>query len=68
MTIAAKQERDEATNAHMEEVETQLLEVFTEDDASKQIRAAYNQLMKEIVREDPHRRLPYRWSCSRRYP
>lgn len=35
----------------MEEVEAQLLEVFTEADASKQIRAAYNQLMKEIVRE-----------------
>ncbi|MDN5728406.1 MAG: polyribonucleotide nucleotidyltransferase [Corynebacterium casei] len=51
MTIAAKQEREDATNAHMEEVEAQLLEVFTEGDASKQIRAAYNQLMKEIVRE-----------------
>ncbi|MFH0410773.1 polyribonucleotide nucleotidyltransferase [Corynebacterium sp. L4756] len=51
LTIAAKQERDDATNAHMEEIEAQLLEVFTEEDASKQIRAAYNQLMKEIVRE-----------------
>src|SRR5699024_5469374 len=51
MTIAAKQERDEATNAHMEEGEAQLLEVVTEDDASKQIRAAYNQLMMQILRE-----------------
>src|SRR5699024_11952838 len=51
LTIAAKQERDDETNAHMEEVEAQLLEVFIEEDASKQIGEAYNQLMKEIVRE-----------------
>src|SRR5699024_6952118 len=51
LTIAAKQERDDATNARMEEVGAQLLEVFTAADAAKQIRAAYNQLMKEIVRE-----------------
>ncbi|MDY3126959.1 MAG: polyribonucleotide nucleotidyltransferase [Corynebacterium sp.] len=51
LTIAGKQERDEATNEHMEEVEEQLLDKFEDEDASKQIRAAYNAVMKQIVRE-----------------
>ncbi|MDD7582282.1 polyribonucleotide nucleotidyltransferase [Corynebacterium sp. 32222D000AT] len=50
LTIAGKQERDEATNEHMEQVEAELLERFEDDDASKQIRSAYNAVMKEIVR------------------
>ncbi|MEX3513948.1 MULTISPECIES: polyribonucleotide nucleotidyltransferase [unclassified Corynebacterium] len=50
LTIAGKQERDEATNEHMEQVEAELLERFEDEDASKQIRSAYNAVMKEIVR------------------
>ncbi|QPK78387.1 polyribonucleotide nucleotidyltransferase [Corynebacterium lizhenjunii] len=53
LTIAGKQERDDATNAYMEQVEQQLLGKFKdleEADASKQIRAAYNAVMKDIVR------------------
>ncbi|GAB3085547.1 polyribonucleotide nucleotidyltransferase [Corynebacterium aquatimens] len=50
MTIASKQEREEATNAHMEEVEEQLAETFAGEDAGKEIRAAYNAVQKAIVR------------------
>nr|WP_210401364.1 MULTISPECIES: polyribonucleotide nucleotidyltransferase [unclassified Corynebacterium] len=56
LTIPGKQERDDVTNEYMEDVEGQLLERFVSDDvdeqaASKQIRAAYNAVMKQIVRE-----------------
>ncbi|MCK2200410.1 polyribonucleotide nucleotidyltransferase [Corynebacterium callunae] len=55
MTIKAKQDRDEATNAYMEEIEAQLLPTFeakyaSAAEASKEIRAAYNSVMKAIVR------------------
>ncbi|MDK8470970.1 polyribonucleotide nucleotidyltransferase [Corynebacterium accolens] len=53
LTIPGKQERDEATNAHMEQVEQDLLPQFADLEeavASKQIRAAYNEVMKKIVR------------------
>lgn len=53
LTIPGKQERDEATNAHMEQVEHDLLPQFSDLEeavASKQIRAAYNEFMKKIVR------------------
>ena len=59
LTIKGKAERDEATNAYMEDIEESLLDDFDIDDddreeyaaASKEIRAAYNALMKQIVRE-----------------
>ncbi|WP_115684448.1 polyribonucleotide nucleotidyltransferase [Corynebacterium senegalense] len=59
LTIKGKQERDDATNSYMEEVEEDLLDKFDIDDddkdeeraAVKEIRAAYNALMKSIVRE-----------------
>ncbi|WP_368920104.1 polyribonucleotide nucleotidyltransferase [Corynebacterium striatum] len=51
LTIPGKQDRDDATNAYMEQVEADLLEKFEEEDASKQIRAAYNAVMKAIVRK-----------------
>ena len=53
LTIAGKAERDDATNAYMEEIEADLLDslpVEDDEDASKQIRAAYNAVMKQIVR------------------
>ncbi|WP_293768286.1 polyribonucleotide nucleotidyltransferase [uncultured Corynebacterium sp.] len=58
LTIKGKQERDDATNAYMEEIEADLVEDLAEDDddaasladAAKQIRAAYNAVMKQIVR------------------
>lgn len=50
MSIKAKQEREDATNDYMVEIEDALLGTFNTDDASKQIRAAYNALMKKIVR------------------
>lgn len=53
LTIPGKQERDEATNAHMEQVEQDLLPQFADLEeavASKQIRAAYNEVMKKSVR------------------
>ncbi|MDN6198589.1 polyribonucleotide nucleotidyltransferase [Corynebacterium flavescens] len=50
LTIPGKQERDEATNEHMVQVEEKLIGGFDVDDASKQIRAAYNAVMKDIVR------------------
>ena len=59
LTIKGKAERDEATNEYMEDIEDSLLDDFDIDDddreehaaASKEIRAAYNALMKQIVRE-----------------
>ena len=54
LTIPGKQERDDATNEYMEQVEEKLLDQFEdleEADASKQIRGAYNALMKQIVRQ-----------------
>lgn len=59
LTIKGKAERDDATNAYMEEIEHDLLGDFDIDDddreeyaaASKEIRAAYNAVMKQIVRE-----------------
>jgi len=59
MTIAAKAEREDATNAYMEEIEEDLLDKLDIDDddrdelaaASKEIRAAYNAVQKQIVRE-----------------
>lgn len=54
LTIPGKQERDVATNEYMEQVEEKLLDQFEdleEADASKQIRGAYNALMKQIVRQ-----------------
>ncbi|WP_394281430.1 polyribonucleotide nucleotidyltransferase [Corynebacterium sp.] len=54
MTIAGKQDRDEASNEHMEDIEDDLLDKFEDDlgeeAASKQIRAAYNAVMKDVVR------------------
>ncbi|WP_284851605.1 polyribonucleotide nucleotidyltransferase [Corynebacterium rhinophilum] len=53
LSIPGKQERDEATNAHLEQVEQDLLPQFADLEevvASKQIRAAYNEVMKKIVR------------------
>ena len=53
LTIKGKGERDDATNAYMEEIESDLLDslpVEEDEDASKQIRAAYNAVMKQIVR------------------
>ena len=54
LTIPGKQERDDATNEYMEQVEEKLLDQFEdleEADASKQIRGAYNALMKQTVRQ-----------------
>ncbi|WP_411708513.1 polyribonucleotide nucleotidyltransferase [Corynebacterium sp. LaCa116] len=53
LTIPGKQDRDDATNEYMEQVEADLLDEFDdleEADASKQIRNAFNALMKAIVR------------------
>ena len=53
LTIKGKAERDDATNEYMEEIESDLLgslPVEDDVDASKQIRAAYNAVMKQIVR------------------
>ncbi|MDN8593748.1 MULTISPECIES: polyribonucleotide nucleotidyltransferase [unclassified Corynebacterium] len=53
LTIKGKAERDDATNAYMEEIEADLLDslpVEDDEDASKEIRAAYNAVMKQIVR------------------
>ena len=51
LTIPGKQDRDDATNEYMEDVEEELLETFDAEDASKQIRNAYNAVMKKIVRQ-----------------
>ena len=55
LTIPGKQDRDAATNEHMAQVEEELAPRFadaeSDADAGKQIRAAYNDLMKQIVRE-----------------
>ena len=48
LTIKDKQERDEATNQHMDSVTEALLPRFEEQE--KDIRAAYNAVMKAIVR------------------
>ena len=53
LTIPGKQDRDDATNDYMEQVEAKLIENFDdldEADASKQIRNAFNAVMKAIVR------------------
>ena len=53
LTIPGKQDRDDATNEFMEQVEAKLVEDFDdldEADASKQIRNAFNAVMKDIVR------------------
>lgn len=53
LTIKSKQDRDEATNAYMEEIEADLIAQLGSDDeaaASKAIRAAYNAVTKKIVR------------------
>ena len=53
LTIPGKQDRDDATNEYMEQVEAKLIEDFDdldEADASKQIRNAFNAVMKDIVR------------------
>ncbi|MFC6316706.1 polyribonucleotide nucleotidyltransferase [Corynebacterium gerontici] len=50
LTIASKQERDDATNEYMEEIEADLLDGKEDAAASKEIRAAYNAVMKKIVR------------------
>ena len=55
LTIAGKQERDEATNDYMVEIEDALIDEFLSEEldeaaVSKQIRAAFNAVMKQIVR------------------
>lgn len=55
LTIPGKQDRDDATNEYMEEIVEKLEDDFEDDlgeaEAVKQIRAAYNDVMKQIVRE-----------------
>lgn len=56
LKIEGKQNRDDATNEYMVEIENQLLSQFTSDEldetaAGKKIRAAYNAVMKQIVRK-----------------
>ena len=48
LTLPEKQERDDATNAHMAEVVEQLAEKF--EGREKELTAAYNSLMRDIVR------------------
>ena len=55
LTIAGKQERDEATNDYMVEIEDALIDEFLSEEldeaaVSKQIRSAFNAVMKQIVR------------------
>ena len=54
LTIKDKQERDDATNAYLEQVMDGLIGKFAEDlgeaDAEKEIRAAHSAVMKKIVR------------------
>lgn len=51
MTIKAKHEREDAANDYMVEVEEQLISNFGDDpNAVKEIRAAFNAVMKNIVR------------------
>ncbi|NLA55797.1 MAG: polyribonucleotide nucleotidyltransferase, partial [Corynebacterium humireducens] len=48
MTIAGKHEREDAANDYMVEIEEQLVGSFAENpDAAKEVRAAYNALMKK---------------------
>ena len=52
MTIAGKHAREDAANDYMVEIEEQLVGSFAENpDAAKEVRAAYNALMKKIVRQ-----------------
>ena len=52
MTIKSKAEREEATNDYMADVEDDLLEKFEKnnENAAKEIRAAFNAVMKNVVR------------------
>ncbi|WIM66823.1 polyribonucleotide nucleotidyltransferase [Corynebacterium breve] len=54
MTIAGKQEREDASNAYMEKIVDDLVDDFEDelddDAAEKQIRAAFNAVMKDVVR------------------
>ncbi|MGP6172952.1 polyribonucleotide nucleotidyltransferase [Corynebacterium sp. A21] len=51
LKLAGKNARDEATNEFMVEVEAQLLPSFAENpNAGKEIRAAFNAVMKQVVR------------------
>ncbi|MDO5098026.1 MAG: polyribonucleotide nucleotidyltransferase [Corynebacterium sp.] len=51
LTIKSKAERDDATNEYMEKIEADLIDRFDENEnAAKEIRAAYNAVMKKIVR------------------
>ena len=55
LTIPGKQDRDDATNEYMDEIVEKLEDDFEDElgeaEAIKQIRAAYNDVMKQIVRE-----------------
>ncbi|AWB81728.1 polyribonucleotide nucleotidyltransferase [Corynebacterium yudongzhengii] len=54
MTIESKAEREDATNVYMVEIENDLIDSFDSDDevtVGKEIRAAFNALMKQIVRD-----------------
>ncbi len=59
MSIKSKAEREDASNAFMEEIESDLIDKFDIDDDepeklaayTKEIRAAYNAVQKKIVRE-----------------
>ncbi|WP_080794528.1 polyribonucleotide nucleotidyltransferase [Corynebacterium pacaense] len=55
LTIKGKQERDDATNEYMAQIEAELRGQFlseyeSAETASKEIRAAFNTVMKQIVR------------------
>ncbi|QDZ42788.1 polyribonucleotide nucleotidyltransferase [Corynebacterium sp. sy039] len=54
LTIKDKQDRDEATNEYMEQIATELVDRFSDDDnydaTIKEIHAAYNAVMKKTVR------------------
>nr|WP_169747266.1 polyribonucleotide nucleotidyltransferase [Corynebacterium epidermidicanis] len=51
MQIAGKHEREDATNSHMEQVVEKLKGDFEDEEkAAKEIRAAYNSVMKSVVR------------------
>ncbi|SMG11224.1 polyribonucleotide nucleotidyltransferase [Corynebacterium pollutisoli] len=52
MTIKGKHEREDAANDYMVEIEESLVGSFADNpDAAKEVRAAYNSLMKQIVRQ-----------------
>ncbi|AZA09075.1 polyribonucleotide nucleotidyltransferase [Corynebacterium pseudopelargi] len=50
LTIASKQERDDATNEYMAQIEEDLLDGEEDAALAKEIRAAFNAVMKKIVR------------------